>query len=143
MYYGILERQFRRYVDEAFRTARNPGEVLVTNLERRLDNLVYRLGFATTLRQARQVVVHGHIAVNNQKVDRPSYRVNVGDNISLRTKGQQIQMLVDNFTDTDIEVPYLNKDREHLSGQLTKLPLAHEVPIDVKIAKVLEFYSRR
>lgn len=143
MYYGILERQFRRYVHEAFQTARNPGEVLIANLERRLDNLVYRLGFAATLRQARQVVVHGHIAVNNQKVDRPSYRVDVGDIITLRTKGQHIPMLVNNFLNSAMTVPYLDKDLKNFSGHLTRLPHASEVPIEVKIAKVLEFYARR
>lgn len=97
-YYGILERQFRRYVKEALRSGKNPGEVLILNLERRLDNIVYRLGFASTLRQARQMVVHGHILVNNQKVDRPSYRTKAGDVISLSSKARTVEMFIWSFT---------------------------------------------
>lgn len=143
MYYGVLEKQFRRYVNEAFKSETNPGEVLVTLLERRLDNLVYRLGFAATLRQSRQMVVHGHITVNGQRVDRPSFRVYPGDAIALSEKAKQMHTFVDNFRESALSVPYLEKDVEGLSGKLVRMPQADEIPIEVKISKVLEFYSGR
>ena len=141
-YYGILERQFRRYVKEALRSGKNPGEVLILNLERRLDNIVYRLGFASTLRQARQMVVHGHILVNNQKVDRPSYRTKAGDVISLSSKARTVEMFKDNFINSMLSVDYLDKDIENFSGTVVRLPTVDEIPIDVKVSKILEFYSR-
>lgn len=83
-YYGVLEKQFKIYVEAAMHSKGNSGEKLVQRLEQRLDNMTYRLGFASTLRQARQMVVHGHILVNGKKVDRPSYKVEVEDTISLK-----------------------------------------------------------
>lgn len=142
-YYGVLEKQFRRYVEEALRSKGNSGEILLQNLERRLDNIVYRLGFASTLRQARQMVIHGHIRVNGEKVDRPSYRVKVGESISLREKSRDIEMFADNFKNTSINLDYLEKDTENFTGKLTRLPRREEIPIEVKESKVLEFYSRR
>ena len=88
-YYGLLERQFKRYVREALRSRENPGVVLVQNLERRLDNIVYRVGYGSTLRQARQIVSHGHIRVNDKKVDIPSLRLNPAIG-SVLTKDQEI-----------------------------------------------------
>jgi len=142
-YYGVLEKQFRRYVEEALRSKGNSGEILLQNLERRLDNIVYRLGFASTLRQARQMVIHGHIRVNGEKLDRPSYRVKVGESISLREKSRDIEMFADNFKNTTINLDYLEKDTENFTGKLTRLPRREEIPIEVKESKVLEFYSRR
>ncbi|MEG6612498.1 30S ribosomal protein S4 [Pseudoclostridium thermosuccinogenes] len=142
-YYGVLEKQFRRYVEEALRSKGNSGEILLQNLERRLDNIVYRLGFASTLRQARQMVIHGHIRVNGEKLDRPSYRVKVGESISLREKSRDIEMFADNFKNTSINLDYLEKDTENFTGKLTRLPRREEIPIEVKESKVLEFYSRR
>lgn len=142
-YYGVLEKQFRRYVEEALRSKGNSGEILLQNLERRLDNIVYRLGFASTLRQARQMVIHGHIRVNGEKLDRPSYRVKVGESISLREKSRDIEMFADNFKNTLINLDYLEKDTENFTGKLTRLPRREEIPIEVKESKVLEFYSRR
>jgi small subunit ribosomal protein S4 len=142
-YYGVLEKQFRRYVEEALRSKGNSGEILLQNLERRLDNIVYRLGFASTLKQARQMVIHGHIRVNGEKLDRPSYRVKVGESISLREKSRDIEMFADNFKNTTINLDYLEKDTENFTGKLTRLPRREEIPIEVKESKVLEFYSRR
>jgi len=142
MYYEVMERQFRRYVQEALQAAKNSGEVLLTNLERRLDNIVYRLGFARSLRQARQAVVHGHITVNGERVDRPSFRVRPGDIISLTAKGKTT-LLADNFVKSDVHLDYLQQDKDNLSGTLSRLPRADEIPVDVNIAKVLEYYARR
>ena len=88
-YYGVLERQFSNYVKKAMKSQGETGTVLVQLLECRLDNLVYRLGLASSIRQARQMVVHGHILVNGNKVDRPSYGVSVGEKISLREKSKK------------------------------------------------------
>lgn len=142
MYYEVMERQFRRYVQEALQAAKNSGEVLLTNLERRLDNIVHRLGFARSLRQARQAVVHGHITVNGERVDRPSFRVRPGDIISLTAKGKTT-LLADNFVKSDVHLDYLQQDKDNLSGTLSRLPRADEIPVDVNIAKVLEYYARR
>jgi len=142
-YYGILEKQFKRYVEEALKSKGNPGDILVQNLERRLDNIVYRLGFASTLRQARQMVIHGHIRVNGEKLDRPSYRVRVGETISLREKSRNIEMFTENFKNSMTYPDYLEKDTENFAGKLIRLPRREEIPIDVKESKILEFYSRQ
>lgn len=91
-YYGVLEKQFIRYVERAMKSKDITGEALVKSLECRLDNMVYRIGFATSIRQARQFVSHGHILVNNQKVDRPSYEIKVGDEITLKEKSKSIAL---------------------------------------------------
>lgn len=141
-YYGILEKQFRRYVHEALNTRENSGEILVQNLERRLDNLVYRLGFGSTLRQARQMVVHGHILVNGKKIDIPSYRVNIGDAITLREKSRKNELFIENFQSTSLSIDYLEKDIENFSGKLVKKPSREAVPIDVIDSRIIEFYSK-
>ncbi|TDT46049.1 30S ribosomal protein S4 [Fonticella tunisiensis] len=141
-YYGVLEKQFRRYVFEALKSRGNSGDVLVQNLERRLDNIVYRLGFGSTLRQARQMVVHGHILVNGKMVNIPSYRVNVDDVISLREKSRKNQIFADNFSAIQLNVKYLEKDVENFSGRLVRIPLREEIPVDLKDSKVIEFYSK-
>ncbi|MEW9094877.1 MAG: 30S ribosomal protein S4 [Clostridiaceae bacterium] len=141
-YYGILEKQFRRYVHEALNARENSGEILVQNLERRLDNLVYRLGFGSTLRQARQMVVHGHILVNDKKIDIPSYRVNIGDAITLREKSRKNKLFIENFQSTSLSIDYLEKDIENFSGKLVKKPSREAVPIDVIDSRIIEFYSK-
>ncbi len=88
-YYGVLEKQFTRYVDKAFRAGSNPGPIILTSLETRLDNIVYRMGFARSIRQARQMVNHGHFLVNGNKVDRPSFALTEGDQITLREKSRE------------------------------------------------------
>ncbi|HHY82030.1 MAG TPA: 30S ribosomal protein S4 [Clostridiales bacterium] len=142
-YYGVLEKQMKRYMEEAIRAKGNAGEVLVQLLECRLDNLVYRLGFASTLRQARQMVVHGHILLNGQKADRPSIQVQPGDTISLREKSQNVELFRENFLSHTLNVSYLSKDTENFSGVLIKKPLRDEIPINVKDSLVVEFYSRK
>jgi small subunit ribosomal protein S4 len=137
-----MEKQFRRYIDDAQKSKDKPGEVLVQNLERRLDNIVYRLGFSSTLRQARQMVTHGHIRVNGRKIDIPSYSVNVGDEISLREKSRKNDMFTENFNSLMLGVNYLEKNVEGFSGELVKLPYADEIPIEVTVSRIIEFYSR-
>ena len=141
-YYGLLERQFKRYVREALRSRENPGVVLVQNLERRLDNIVYRLGYGSTLRQARQIVRHGHIRVNDKKVDIPSLRLNPGDRISLNERSRNIDLFRDNFQTVPLTLSYLEKDIEALTGRLVSIPDIEEIPINVDTTLIIEFYSR-
>lgn len=141
-YYGVLEKQFRRVVFDALKSKKKSEDVLIQSLERRIDNMVYRLGFGSTLRQARQMVNHGHILVNGLRVDIPSYKVNLGDIISLSEKSRKVDMFASNFTGTLMSVNYIEKDMEHFSGRLVKLPVSEEVPVDVKYSKILEYYSK-
>jgi small subunit ribosomal protein S4 len=133
----------KNYVEKATRSKGNTGDLLVQILECRLDNLVYRLGFASTLRQARQLVTHGHIQLNGRKADRPSIQVQPGDVLSLKEKSRSVDLFKDTFQSLILTLPYLVKDEENYSGTLTRLPLREEVPIQVKDSLVIEFYSRK
>ena len=142
-YYGVLEKQFRRYVQDAINDKEQTGHVLIKRLECRLDNLVYRIGIASSIRQGRQMVVHGHILVNGKKVDRPSYEVKIGDVISLREKSKSIEMFRDNFTSQlSSTLPYLIKDKDNFTGTLIRYPERNEVPIEINDHLVVEFYSK-
>ncbi|MFA5525002.1 MAG: 30S ribosomal protein S4 [Tissierellales bacterium] len=141
-YYGMLEKQFKIYVDEALSSKGNPGERLVQRLECRLDNIVYRLALGSTLRQSRQMVVHGHILVNGKKVDIPSYRVDIGDIISLKEKSRKNEIYKENFYGQDLNLNYLEKDIESFSGILVSIPNRDQVPIDVIDSYIIELYSK-
>lgn len=141
-YYGVLEKQFKRYIYEALKSKKSSDEVLIQSLERRLDNLVYRLGFASTLRQARQMVVHNHVLVDGEKVNIPSFRVSIGSTISLREKSRKNQLFTDNFTTIENVLGYLEKDKNSFSGKLVRMPQKDEIPVEVKFSKILEFYSK-
>ena len=128
--YGVLERQFRAYYEKAEHMKGISGENLLKLLEMRLDNVVYRLGFANSIRQARQMVVHGHILVNGKKVDIPSFNVSVGDEIKLREKSQKNPMFKENFESSILNVlPYISKNEADFSGTLLRYPERNEVPI--------------
>jgi small subunit ribosomal protein S4 len=141
-YYGVLEKQFKTIVFSALKSKEKSEDFLIQSLERRLDNMVYRLGFGSTLRGARQMVNHGHILVNGQKVNIPSYKVNINDVISLRDKSRKIQSFTSNFAATTLSVSYIERDIENFSGKLIRMPKSEEVPVEVKYPKVLEFYSK-
>ena len=141
-YYDMQEKQFANWVEAAMSAKGNAGENLVQRLECRLDNLVYRLGFGSTLRQARQMVVHHHILVNGKRVDRPSYEVKVGDVISLRERSQSIDTFKNNFKESLCNLSYLQKDENNLSGKLVSLPAREEVPIEVTDSLIIEYYSK-
>lgn len=141
-YYGVLEKQFKIYVKDALRTKKNPSEKLVQRLELRLDNMTYRLGFAPTLRQARQMVVHGHILVNGKKVDRPSYKLDVGDILALKEKSQAIEGFKTTFIDSSVNLPYLEKNANDFSGKVIALPKREQVPIEITDSYIIEFYSK-
>lgn len=139
-YYGVMEKQMTHYVRRAFRSREIPGDHLVKALETRLDNLVYRAGFATTLRQARQMVVHGHISVNGKKTDIPSYPVKPGDQLGLRSETQQFKDQYDNAVMT---LSYLSRQEAQRTAVLERLPERHEVPVVLNDALIVEFYSKQ
>lgn len=142
-YYGVMEKQFRKYVQKAIKSQEVTGEALVKSLECRLDNLVYRMNFANSIRQARQMVNHGHILVNGKKVDIPSYAVSIGDVISLREKSRKNEMFKTNFVETGISsVPYIEKDIDKFSAILVRMPNREEIPIEINDHLVVEFYSK-
>ncbi|WP_027633013.1 30S ribosomal protein S4 [Clostridium hydrogeniformans] len=141
-YYGVLEKQFRRYMEKSMKSHEITGDALIKLLECRLDNLVYRMGFASSIRQARQMVNHGHMLVNGQKVDIPSYGVKVGDEITLKEKYRKNEMFSENFINTISTLPYIEKDAENFSGKLVRMPERQEVPVEVDEQKVVELYSK-
>ncbi len=141
-YYEVLEKQFRRYVSRALRSKGTTGVALVQSLETRLDNIVYRIGFASSIRQARQMVSHGHMLVNGKKVDIPSFNVSPGDVISLREKSRNVQIYKETFEENNVIVPYVSKDTQNFSGTLVRLPEREEIPIIVEDRYVVEYYSR-
>jgi small subunit ribosomal protein S4 len=142
-YYGIMERQFLRYVKASQKSPEMTGVDLLKALECRLDNLVYRLGFARSIRQARQMVTHRHILVNGGRVNIPSYGVRVGDEITLREASRKNESVVQYFQEAaGYGVPYLEKRPEQFSGRLTRLPERNEIPIDANERLIVEYYSK-
>jgi len=142
--YGILERQFRRFFAQAVRQAGITGENLLVLLERRLDNVVYRLGFADSRSQARQLVQHGHIMLNGRKTDIPSCLVKEGDTISWKqnsTKTEYYKQLIESVKAKSV-LSWLSLDKQTLVGQILSLPTVDD--IDAKFAgkSIVEYYSR-
>jgi small subunit ribosomal protein S4 len=142
--YWLPERQFRRYVSRAFQQRGITGENLIRLLERRLDTLVYRLGFASNILAARQLVLHGHILVNGQSTDRPNYLARAGDEISVKERSRGIvpvrQGMELSLARPDI--PYLAKDRKGFCGKLASIPMREEVPLSVNEGLVVEYYAK-
>lgn len=142
-YYGVLEKQFVRYVDKAIRFRGQTGPKLLTLLEMRLDNMVYRMGFASSIRQARQMVTHCHFLVNGQKVNIPSYALKAGDVVELREKSRKTQLFVDNFNAISASpLPYITKDLDNFKATVVREPLREELPIEINEQLIVEFYSK-
>lgn len=142
-FYGVLEKQFIRYVKKAMKSSGIAGENLIISLECRLDNIVYRIGFGSSIRQARQMVSHGHILVNGKKVDIPSFEVKVGDEIALVEKSRKNQLFIDNLASGNGKsISYIEVDEENFKGKLTKLPQRNEIPIEINDQLIVEFYSK-
>ncbi len=139
-HYNILERQFARTVDDAKRMKGNSGDVLLQLLERRLDNVIRRMGVARTIWSARQLVSHGHVMVNGQKVDIPSYRLKVGDVVTLKDKIQKNAR--ENLESLGgHEVPgWIAFNPSELSARIVALPTADQVPLDINMNLIIEFY---
>jgi len=136
--YGLLERQFRKYVFDAQRKKENTEDVLVQLLETRLDNIVYRLGFGKSRPMARQLVSHRHILVNGQKVNIPSYKVGEGDTIALSPK---FKIIEDEDKKEEVQIPEF-LSRKETEGKLVRMPNREEVANPVDYQLVIEFYSR-
>jgi small subunit ribosomal protein S4 len=144
--YGLLERQFRRLFEHASRQSGVTGEYLLSLLERRLDNVVYRLGMATTRFQARQLVTHGHIMVNGRRTNIPSYTVRVGTVVSVRPESMRrtyFKNLVDSGTLKHYQAPdWLHLKPAELSGEVIALPRREDAEPDINEQLIVEFYSR-
>lgn len=147
LYGGLREKQFKKYFDEAVRLAGvkggNTGDILLQLLERRLDNVVYRMGFAKTRLQARQLVRHGHFLVNGRKVDIPSFQVKPGDIIELKEKSKQSPLFKENLESRDIKsIPsWLEVDKENFRGKVLEIPEKVELEIPVNVQLIIEYYS--
>jgi small subunit ribosomal protein S4 len=142
--YGVLERQFRRFFVEAKRSRGATGETLLILLERRLDNVIYRLGFADSRAQARQIVRHGHIMVNGRKTDIPSFLVKSGDVIRWReasTKTEYYKRVAEEVERKSIP-NWLSLDKESMTGRVLNLPSKDDIEAGFNAKAIVEYYSR-
>ena len=141
--YGVQEKQFHKYYLKASNMKGITGENMLRLLELRLDNVVFRLGLAKTRRMARQVVGHGHIRVNGQKVDIPSYQVKVGDVITLRPRSAESEMFKSLREGTTVLTPkWLSFDAPNLTGNVAALPTREDIDLEVAENMIVEYYSR-
>ena len=142
--YGVLKKQFRAYYDIASRKQGVTGENLLTILESRLDNVVYRLGFAKSRAEARQQVRHGHIHVNGRRVDIPSFRVRPGDLISVAPKAKEMLVIKSALISNErVQVPaWLEVDIEKLQGSVLSLPQRDQIDLDIREQLIVELYSK-
>ena len=142
-YYGVLEKQFRKYVEEAFKVKDGTtGEALLIRLESRLDNLVYRMGFANSIRAARQMVNHGHILVNGKKIDIPSYKVEPGSEISLKESSRNSANYLDVIRNHTNVLPYIESNLDEFKAVYKRYTSREELPIQIDENLIVEFYSR-
>ena len=142
--YGIMEKQFRNYFEEAEMQGGVTGENFLRLLERRLDNVVYRMGFASSRSEARQFVLHGHIKVNGRKVNIPSYRVDESDVISVKDSSRKLQRFKDIFEfNAEITPPsWLSVDLEKAEGTVVSMPEREDIDHPIEEHLIVEFYSR-
>ena len=143
-YYGILEKQFKNYFVKADKKEGQTGENLLTMIERRLDNVVYRMGMADSRREARQLVRHGHFRVNGRKVDIPSYITKKGDVITLREqsrKSPKIKMLVENISARSVPA-WISMDKENIQATITALPVRTDIDFPIEEHLIVELYSK-
>jgi small subunit ribosomal protein S4 len=143
-YYGVLERQFRGYYGRASRAKGNTGDVLMSLLERRLDNIVHRLGFGHSRSHARQLVCHGHILVNGHRCDVPSLQLRVGDVIQVKNRKKSLQAVQANLSENQREVPeFLSLVEDAIpEGRLGRLPSTEDVSIPVQTQLIVELCSK-
>lgn len=145
--YGLREKQFRNVFEKARTMEGTPGENLLSLLERRLDNVVYRLKLSITARQARQMIVHGHVLVNGKKVNSPSFLVSVGDAVSLKETSLQkekfLETVVDKRLNIGIKVPeWLELIKQNRTGKVLRYPVRSDVQVPVEEYLIVELYSR-
>ena len=144
--YGLLEKQFARLMKEAQRSEGLTGEKLLEYLERRADNVVYRAGFATTRRQARQIVSHGHFTLNGRRIDIPSIRLNAGDVLEVRPKSKKTEYFknLPNIADAANQTPlsWLKSDVKNMKIEITGTPKREEAEVGINEQLIVEYYSR-
>lgn len=142
--YGVLEKQFRGYFKRAKSMEGQTGENLMTILETRLDNVVFRLGFARTRKEARQMVTHGHICVNGRRVDIPSFRVRPGELVSVAPKAKELLVVKSALVSNErVQVPaWLEIDIEKLRGSVLSLPTRDQIDLDINEQLIVELYSK-
>ncbi len=142
--YGVLEKQFHSYFEKAKRQPGITGENLMRMLESRLDNVVFRLGFARTRKEARQTVSHGHITVNGKRVDIPSYRVRPGDVVAVADKAKDMLVIKSALVSNErMQVPaWLEVDIEKLQGNVLSLPNRDQIDLDINEQLIVELYSK-
>ncbi len=142
--YGVLEKQFYHYYELAAKMEGQAGNNLIVLLESRLDNVVYRMGLASTRRESRQLVNHGHFLVNGKKVDIPSYRVKVGDVITLRDKSKSSTKFKDNLEITKSRVvpAWLDEKRDEFKATVTRMPTVEDLDYEVEAHLIVELYSK-
>ncbi len=142
--YGVLERQFRRYFEMAVRKQEETGNALLKILESRLDNTVFRMGFASSRRQARQLVSHGHVMVNGRRVNKPSFNLRVGDVVEIKEKSRVV-LPVKEAVEAAKEraaYPWLEVNYEDFKGTYLRYPAREEVEIPVDLQSIIELYSK-
>jgi len=143
--YGIMEKQFRAYYEKAARMPGKTGDMLLSLIERRLDNVIYRLGFAATRRQARQLVSHAHFTVNGKKVNIPSYLIRVGDVIEVKESSRssvQFKRLTAEDAPVVLIPQWLERDKNSLKGTVTRLPVREDVDMPIEEHLIVELYSK-
>lgn len=142
--YGVLERQFRNYYEKARKMSGVTGENLLILLERRLDNVVFRLGFSNTRRQARQFVTHGHITVNGKRVDIPSALIKAGDVVEVceKSQGKEIFKMLKETNNALSAPAWLEADQANLKGSVVRFPTREEIDVPVNEQSIVELYSR-
>ena len=142
--YGVLERQFRKYFAESLQQHGDTGEILLQFLERRLDNVVYRMGLAATRPQARQLVGHGHVHVNGKLVNIPSYRVRIGDTVSIRPQSasKKVWEPIKKALETHESPAWIQMDKDQLTAKILALPTKLDIELAVEPQLIVEFYSR-
>lgn len=142
--YGLGETQLRRLVAEAERAKAPTGDKLLELAERRLDNVVFRAGFAPTGVAARQLVRHGHVLLNGRRADIPSLRVKIGDVVALTARGLRVPMVIESRAEPALEIPeWIAVDAQTNSARVARLPAADEVPFPIEIKQVVEYYANR
>jgi small subunit ribosomal protein S4 len=143
-YYGVLESQFRKYFNMAVKKEGITGENLLQILELRLDNVVYRMGLGVSRKEARQLVRHGHFAVNGRKVNIPSYLVKVGDVISVREKSRSSSKIKDNaeLAASKPATQWIEYDADNLTGKVVALPSREDIDLPIKESLIVELYSK-
>jgi small subunit ribosomal protein S4 len=140
--YGLLEKQFSNIFKKASRKAGKTGEVMLQMLETRLDNVVYRLGFTRTRRQARQLVTHCHVLVNGGSVNIPSYTLRPGDMVEIREKSKSLEVVNDSLSRNMKTLPWLELDKAHYKGRVINLPIREDIPENIREQLIVELYSK-